>query len=262
MSSSNSSIFESAKNPFQRQRIRIDTSRIFCSIRHSKNSDNLYTGSGKSSNNSTSTSSRTSSSSILPVMMTTPEDIDAFFDALVDGVGFHDEETDKRGDQQQQQTRIGPDTTGAQAAPAEAAAVTEHAAAVGDTSPRLSAASKAARAASAAEVAPTAAATGTAQQPVSRPPNRPQQPQQPSQQQQLQGAAFLREPPELRPEPPYRYEPYLNTEEGRQQQAADAQMETANLCASVFAVSRLIESKLKENEHMLFAVHENMTVRA
>lgn len=194
--------------------------------------------------------------------MTTPEDIDAFFDALVDGVGSHDEETEKRGDQQQQQTRNGPDNTGAQAAPAEAAAVTQHAAAVGDTSPRLSAASKAARAASAAEAAPTAAATGTAQQPVSRPPDRPQQPQQPSQQQQLQGAAFSREPPELRPEPPYRYDPYLSTEEGRQQQAADAQMETANLCASVFAVSRLIESKLKENEHMLFAVHENMTVRA
>lgn len=211
--------------------------------------------------------------------MTTPEDIDAFFDALVDGACAEEEQQQSPVppplQSLQEDANAGPsrgppparEQRGLPVAPTEAAAsggpAAEKAAASRATGPTIAAIS-----ASAPPTASSGTPPGQPSQPaLFRPPDKQfpgisstpallQRPQQQNRQQE----GYLGEPPELSLEPPYDYRPYGGTEEGRQQYAADAEAQTAALCSSALAVSRLIESKLKENEQMLFAVHENMTV--
>ncbi|KAL8432444.1 hypothetical protein ACSSS7_004625 [Eimeria intestinalis] len=243
--------------------------------------------------------------------MASPEDIDAFFDALVEGASADEEQQQHQDElrlppqqqqqhhqqqQQQEQQQHQRETdeapaSGAEAAAAAAAAIPQppaapaaHAEAVpvaaeagsapASQSPANSepgAPSATGGAASAATTTTGAAAgpaagVGSMQASLFAPPDKqfpgisphPALLQRP--QQRLQRGSCLGGPPELSPEPPYAYQPYAATEEGRLQFAADAEAHTAAICSSALAVSRLIESKLKENEQLLFAVHENMTV--
>ncbi|KAL8443074.1 hypothetical protein Emag_006101 [Eimeria magna] len=246
--------------------------------------------------------------------MASPEDIDAFFDALVEGASADEEQQQQQQgerplllQQQQQQQREQqretdeapsggapsaggdsrlphasaaaatiPQPPAAAAAHAEAAsagaeagsAQTSESPAVSD--PGAAAATvgtgTAAAAAAGAVAGATAPGVGLFQASLFAPPDKqfpgmsphPALLQRPRQ--RLQRGSCLGVPPELNPEPPYAYQPYAGTEEGRLQSAADAEAHTAAICSSALAVSRLIESKLKENEQLLFAVHENMTV--
>ncbi|OEH76825.1 hypothetical protein cyc_06687 [Cyclospora cayetanensis] len=218
--------------------------------------------------------------------MTTPEDIDAFFDALVDSVAAADDA------EESQQHTVGlstaESTSGGSQALAAASESTETAPDAagtalvssdpGDAPSTLPTAPvvEPSLGAAPAAVQPAKPVAQPSQSTLSKPPDRqcagscppsappqqaPLQQAPPPHQQQKSDEAYACEPPELRSEPPYAYRQYGDTEEGRQQHAADAEMETAALCSSALAVSRLIESKLKENEQVLFAIHENMTVR-
>ncbi|XP_026193108.1 uncharacterized protein LOC34622797 [Cyclospora cayetanensis] len=217
--------------------------------------------------------------------MTTPEDIDAFFDALVDSVAAADDA------EESQQHTVGlstaESTSGGSQALAAASESTETAPDAagtalvssdpGDAPSTLPTAPvvEPSLGAAPAAVQPAKPVAQPSQSTLSKPPDRqcagscppsappqqaPLQQAPPPHQQQKSDEAYACEPPELRSEPPYAYRQYGDTEEGRQQHAADAEMETAALCSSALAVSRLIESKLKENEQVLFAIHENMTV--
>ncbi|KAL8269901.1 hypothetical protein Esti_006186 [Eimeria stiedai] len=226
--------------------------------------------------------------------MASPEDIDAFFDALVEGASADEEQQQQQQgelpllpqEQQQRQRETDeappsgapsagedpgpPHAAAAAAVPQSTAAAAAHIEAVPATaeagSVQASESPAASDPAAAAAAAGAAAGVGSLQASLFAPPDKqfpgmsshPALLQRP--QQRLQPDRCLGAPPELSPEPPYAYQPYAGTEEGRLQFAADAEAHTAAICSSALAVSRLIESKLKENEQLLFAVHENMTV--
>ncbi|KAL8424971.1 hypothetical protein Efla_004448 [Eimeria flavescens] len=211
--------------------------------------------------------------------MSTPEDIDAFFDALVDGALADEEQQQQepsllQQQQQQQQELADAAPSGASsahdaqdaAATAAAAAGATAAAAQIEGAPAAAAAEAAAAQGTGGPSPPSAAAaSAVASQPSLFCPADKQfagfsAMQQQQQQQQQPQEGLLLVPPELRAEPPFAYQPYSGDEEGRKRYAADAEAEAAAVCSSAVAVSRLIESKLKENEQLLFAVHENTTV--